>query len=44
MLVKVTIEMISGALVSVQTILYSNGKTVKRVLHPYTGIPLYIIK
>ena len=44
MLVKVTIEMISGALATVQTILYSNGKTVKRVLDPHTGIPLYIIK
>jgi hypothetical protein len=44
MLVKVTIEMIAGALVSVQTILYSNGKTVKRVLDMHTGVPLYIIE
>ena len=44
MLVKVTIEMIEGALASVQTILYSNGKTVKRVCDMHTGIPLFILE
>jgi hypothetical protein len=44
MIINVTIKMISGALATVQTLLYSNGKTVQRVVDTHTGIPLYIIE
>jgi hypothetical protein len=44
MLVNVTIKMIEGALASVHTYIYSNGKSVVRVVDLHTGIPIRILE
>lgn len=44
MIKGITKELIDGALKIVQTITYSNGKTVKRLLDSKTMLPIEIIK
>ena len=44
MISSVSIQSIKGVLTLVQTIVYKNGKQVKRVLDPHTRLPLDIIE
>jgi hypothetical protein len=44
MISSVSIQSIKGVLTLVQTIVYKNGKQVKRVLNPHTKVPIGIIE
>jgi hypothetical protein len=44
MISSVSIQSIKGVLTLVQTIVYKNGKQVKRVLGPHTKVPIGIIE
>jgi hypothetical protein len=44
MITSITKELIQGTLKIVQTIVYSDGKQVKRVLDPQTMIPAEVIE
>jgi hypothetical protein len=44
MITSITKELIQGTLKIVQTIVYSDGKQVKRVLDPQTMIPTEVIE
>jgi hypothetical protein len=44
MISSVSIQSIKGVLTLVQTIVYKNGKQVKRVLDPHTKVPIGIIE
>ena len=43
MITSLTKELINGALKLIQTIKYSNGTTVKRVIDPHSGLPIEIL-
>lgn len=44
MISSVSIQSVKGVLLLVQTIVYNNGKKVKRVIDPHTKLPLAIIE
>jgi hypothetical protein len=44
MVIMSVIKLINGALALVQTVQYSDGSTVKRIIDLHTGIPVDIIK
>jgi hypothetical protein len=42
MIKTITKEVVEGALILIETVIYSNGKRVRRVLDPQTNIPIEI--
>lgn len=43
MITTVAKEVMNGTIILVQTIVYSNGKTVRRLLDNKTGVPIAIL-
>jgi hypothetical protein len=44
MIIQESIQSIQGVLTLIQTVIYSNGKTVKRIIDPHSKVPLSIIE